>query len=333
MKYKIVALSSPEEWKNSLINFDHSYFHTWEYANLISTDSDKHVYLLLIYFEDIIVLTTYSIREKVENYKDIYTPYGYGGFIVNYLDKNVPLDLDKFKKGFSEIGRENNFITAYIMNHPSYKMDSNLAQLMSSHHKTYNWEISLSKEELWKGMNKGHKYEIKKAQKDSQLKIVSDKNKLQLPFIKLYNSTLDRVNASEVYYFNQNFLEKLTKSENSILVAIEKNGEVVVAILFLFHQEIGEYFISSATDENKGLTRYLIWETLDTLKEKGVRILNLGGGIKAGDSLDDFKRRFGAIPTDLTVLKYVFNQDKFDFLNNKFDSNPTNGYFPPYWKN
>ena len=73
--------------------------------------------------------------------------------------------------------------------------------------------------------------------------------------------------------------------------------------------------------------------TIEKLKEFGVERLNLGGGVREEDSLDQFKRRFGGEPLKGQVLKQVFDKEKYDYLRKTYCSEKfkNSDYFPPYW--
>ena len=67
------------------------------------------------------------------------------------------------------------------------------------------------------------------------------------------------------------------------------------------------------------------------LKEQGIKNINLGGGVKEGDFLDDFKRRFGGKAMPIGKLTGVVNRAKYDELCKEFCLDEGTNYFPPYW--
>ena len=71
---------------------------------------------------------------------------------------------------------------------------------------------------------------------------------------------------------------------------------------------------------------------METLISFNVRSLNLGGGIKTGDCLDDFKRRFGGSSVTGQALKIVFSPECYRDLCMRYNVESCGtGYFPPYW--
>jgi hypothetical protein len=62
-----------------------------------------------------------------------------------------------------------------------------------------------------------------------------------------------------------------------------------------------------------------------------VPYLNLGGGIREGDDVAEFKRRFGAAERPLASLRQVYRPDVYDRLCAQAGVSPQrSGWFPPY---
>jgi hypothetical protein len=70
------------------------------------------------------------------------------------------------------------------------------------------------------------------------------------------------------------------------------------------------------------------------LRELGVPILNLGGGVKVGAVVAEIKRRFGATRVPLGRVRQVYDHQRFDALCARAGVDPMDwsGYFPPYRK-
>jgi hypothetical protein len=61
-------------------------------------------------------------------------------------------------------------------------------------------------------------------------------------------------------------------------------------------------------------------------------VLNLGGGIRPGDGVAQFKQRFGPKTLPLRSIKQVYQPETFSRLCGevKADPNGRHDYFPPY---
>jgi hypothetical protein len=330
VNYKQVNLSTPQLWKEELIGLPYNYFHSWEYCNAISETTKIDSFLVSITNEHGKFICTLNKRAKINGYDEIFTPYGYGGIVI----KCTPGKENYFIDYWLNFASKNKYINAYLMQHPLTNLGNGWENDTYSNHQVYLIDLEQTTEILWRKLRKGHKYEINKAINNTDIEIITDKNILFDPFTKLYSHTLQRVNASDTYKFHIDTLKKLAYSKDATLVGIKHQGTIKAATLFLDTNEIGEYFISAASDDGRNFTRALIWKTMLLLKQKGVKKLNLGGGVRPDDDLAAFKRRFGAEIVPLKVVKNVFDQSKYDFLCKQFNcSNKIDqSYFPPYWK-
>ena len=77
--------------------------------------------------------------------------------------------------------------------------------------------------------------------------------------------------------------------------------------LFLQRGDQAEYHLGASTNAGRGLQTLLLYAGFLRLRQMGVKRLNLGGGVRRGDGLFQFKASFeeGALssrsPTDLST--------------------------------
>jgi hypothetical protein len=183
-------------------------------------------------------------------------------------------------------------------------------------------------------MGKTHRYELRRCEERPDMEVVTDRDELRKVLLDLYPETVRRVGASAVYHFRSSSLERLADAEDSLLLGVKERESIHAVALFLFTAWAADYFLNASTLEGRKYSRLLVWAAIKALKQKHVAYLNLGGGIKPDDTLDQFKRRFGGEMVVGQVLKQVFNQDKYAYLCNKYGSvsDMETDYFPPYWK-
>ena len=163
--------------------------------------------------------------------------------------------------------------------------------------------------------------------------LVTDRGRLEEALLELYPQTVKRVGASSTYHFAPATLEQLAEASGSILLGVEDQSGVQAVTLFLYTPWAADYFLSASSSQGRKYTRLLVWTAIKTLKQHNVSTLNLGGGVKPGDSLDDFKRRFGGLMVRGQALKQIFDPAGYDYLCAKYCSGSHGqiGYFPPYW--
>jgi hypothetical protein len=95
---------------------------------------------------------------------------------------------------------------------------------------------------------------------------------------------------------------------------------------------MGDFMFNVPLPEGRRHAAALLWCGVNRLKSVGVPALNLGGGIREGDSLAGFKQRFGARKLPFRCLKQVYEPAAYEALcrRKNVDPDDLSGYFPPY---
>ena len=331
MQYKRISLIDKKEWDFALEGIRFTPSQTWTYCNAISRSSGQDTNLHVFETSSRKCLIPLSERSKEVDCLDLVSPYGFGGFSGD----DELLSSPDFRDEILEVLASEGYITAYILQHPSHPLQEKVwGEFLSSSHVVYQLDLEKDIESLWAGLAKSHRYEVRKSQKNSSITFVTDKKILTAYVAELYRETLKRVGASDVYNFSNETLGLLIGSENVFLVGVKDETGIQAVSLFLNGQGVSDYFLNASSEIGRSYSRSLIWSAVLHLKDNGVVKLNLGGGVKPGDSLDDFKRRFGGVKAVGQSVKVVFNREAYDRLCLKYCSrnNVEGGYFPPYWQ-
>lgn len=88
-----------------------------------------------------------------------------------------------------------------------------------------------------------------------------------------------------------------------------------------------EYLLAASNKYGRDLQAKVLFEVMIWLQQKGFRYLNLGGGIRAGDGLEKFKKRMGNRNFHKRELKLILDQESFQ----RHVVENSNGKFPPYF--
>jgi hypothetical protein len=320
---EIYGIEDRQGWDQAIFELDLSVYFTWEYASIISDNYPDPINLLKFYNQSSGTILIYTSRSKDGAYRDIFSPYGMDGIYSWGLNKEKSLD------GLKHYLELNNIVTYYQLSHPSYT--NALIPAATEYRTVYVLDIQKPAESILKKFHENHRYEINRFKKKKS-NLIQDKKNLSDTFIELYTQTLDRVNASDTYYFTSNSLKNLILSDISFPLGVSVDGRVECTIVFLVKDEWAEYYINASTDIGRCATRFLIWEGIQLLKKVGVKYINLGGGITEGDALEQFKKRFGGSEEKLRVSKEITFPREYNrlCLEYKIDAGK-NPYFPEYW--
>ncbi|MCX5848718.1 MAG: hypothetical protein NTW65_04650 [Deltaproteobacteria bacterium] len=323
---RCISLVNPSEWKDALKGIKHAFSHTWEncYAMHLTTGLPTYLYSIEIGESQIVC----PISERTfGGYTDIFTPYGFSGFISN---KHCP----EFPGYWKEFVERKKYVCGYIQINPILE-DSSLFYSIDSFH--YNnvhiLDLKLTLEELFMNLSNNRKPQLKHWDEISK-KITYDKSILLDFFLNHYHNFMQSRNVSGTYNFARDTLSFLANLENVLIVGLQNLGRVEAVSLFGYSPIVGDYLFNISLPEGKVYTTALLWAGVIRLQSMGVKILNLGGGVRADDTIDLYKRRFGGKQLPLKSLKQVYNRHIYEQLCQHINADPYEkmGYFPAYQK-
>lgn len=306
---------------NSIIdNLESLTFLTKEYANLYLNSSDKEFFHYQynegknrIYFNSIKKLIP-DIGQSEKMY-DLESPYGYGGPITNCYEHDF---LNNAFNNYKAYCKENNIISEFYRFHPLNKIQThtNYFDFFSQNRTVVIVDTTKNIDEIRKGYSKTTRNIVKKCKKD--LNVVINNNPSD--FIKLYLETMDKNNAGDFYYFNNEYFHELNKLTNIIYLSIYKDNECISAGFFIF-DNVGSYYHLSANSSSyhKFNGNYLLLDTAFKMaNEYECQYMLLGGGRtnNIDDSLLNFKLKFSKNTSKFNIGGIIFDEKKFKILNN-----------------
>ena len=271
--------------------------------SMIISDDDNKAFLPLL---------KRKINES--NYYDLITPYGYGGIAFNKaatddFKNNV---LDEVLNYLSN----NKCVSLFLRLHPLLNKSINSSHI-SKNGVTLAVELDNKYEDIKKSYASGHRYDIKKALKNDNISITDDVDfKYFDEFIDIYINTMNKLEASDFYYFNRSYFYTLKNSlSNSLkLIVVKINDDVIGASLFMIHNSIIQYHLSGTTDEGRKYqpSKLILDYMIEFGVSNGYKYLHLGGGVGAEkDNLYQFKKRFAATDYNFCTVKMITNKEVY----------------------
>lgn len=320
---KCITLNEPEAWQKALRGIPHAFAHTWENCHAMHFATGYETYLYSFEMDEIRVVCPISER-PFGRYIDIVTPYGFSGF-----SGNKP--LSHLSELFSRFARERGYVCGYFGLNPLLQNEGYCqCDNISSHNTIYALDLRLGEGELYSRLSKNRKRQVKAARKMENF--VTDKEVLLEFLLDNYSDFYREKGASSIYQFSPETFIELAKSDNVILGGTEDENGVNSVIMFAHTPYIAEYVLNVSLPEGQRNSVALLWYGIRKMIERNVRWLNLGGGIKPGDGVAQFKERFGGEEFPLFGLKQIYDEDLYRSLCDKVNADPNDstGYFPAY---
>lgn len=292
------------------------------------------------------IITNQFLKRKIpisinnETYYDIVTPYGYGGPIIEKCkDKNKL--IKKYNEEFAKYAKENKIVSEFIRFHPiinnalDFKeiydvvyMRKTLGTNLEKYKDPYNEEYSKScRKNIRQCKNKNITYKVNVAPKDIS------------KFKEIYYSTMDRNNATDYYYFKDEYFNKLIDFFQNNLITVEaiyENKTIAMGLYFIYNKilhihlsgTLSEYlYLSPAYMLRYGATMWAL--------ENGYKLIHHGGGKSNSetDSLYLFKKNFAKnTEFDFYIGKKIWDKEIYDKLCNIKQIEDDGGFFPAYRK-
>lgn len=285
---------------------------------------------------DISEISFFKDKIGEQQWFDVVTPYGYGGFITegtNY--QGIKREYDVFCK-------QENIVAEFVRFHPVLR---NWERLDDMYEVTYLGNTvcidTTDVDTIWSNISSKNRNMIRKAKKEGLAVYWCRTPEIIKPFMEIYKATMDRDEAASYYYFGADFYESILNDlkHNAMWFYTMKGTEIVAISIFMFCNGQMHYHLSASKREYSNLapSNLLIYEAAVWAAKNGYKTLHMGGGVGAQeDSLYKFKKSFNrGEDKQFCVGKKIYNTEMYQKLtdmrfNDSLDSDANSFFFPVY---
>jgi hypothetical protein len=267
--------------------------------------------------------------------RDAVSPYGYPGFTVNadfppdgvrsspdYLREsaNAPAGLDPSAVDFSRTGLVSAFIRHRLDLVPlAGATERNVVQIVDPALKAKSRPTD--RRQIRRNLEAGYTVDL----------IPGDATTAEqrATFLDLYEQTMRRTDAASHYFFGASYFDRLLPAERTWLaLATDPDGVPTAASIACVSDGYLHYYLSGSADSH--LADSPMKNVLARLIEHATELdlpLNLGGGITAGDALEEFKRGFANRTHAWRTSELVCDPQRYAELS---AGREAGGFFPAY---
>lgn len=148
-------------------------------------------------------------------------------------------------------------------------------------------------------------------------------------FERAYKQTMRRTDAAERYFFSSDYLASVMSFADSwLLLAISAGGEVGAGAIVARSDAMLHYFLGGTAEDQLSESPFKnVVEAMMSLADELSLPLNLGGGVRAGDGLEAFKRGFANAELPFRTHEIVCDEAEYARL---IGDRPQGGFFPAY---
>ncbi|MBA3866903.1 MAG: GNAT family N-acetyltransferase, partial [Solirubrobacterales bacterium] len=148
-------------------------------------------------------------------------------------------------------------------------------------------------------------------------------------FLDLYEQTMRRTDAGDHYFFGATYFDLVLAADRTWLaLAAAPGGELAAASIAAASDGYLHYYLSGSADSR--LSDSPMKNVVSRLIEHSAELelpLNLGGGIRAGDPLEEFKRGFANREVPWYTSELICDPEKYQRLSAARDAG---SFFPAY---
>lgn len=148
-------------------------------------------------------------------------------------------------------------------------------------------------------------------------------------FLVAYEETMRRAQAAERYFFGDEYFAHILAFEDChLFMALEPDGEIAAASIVTRSDAMLHYYLSGTCDRFVGDSpmKNVVAAIVDFATEMEMP-LNLGGGMRPGDALEEFKRGFANRTEHFHTSEVVCDPAAYERLSGGRDAG---GFFPAY---
>lgn len=245
--------------------------------------------------------------------RDAASPYGYPGFLAGGSMGFARAALTAVKELLASHG----IVCAFVRQHTllSPNVPTEAGETVVEHGPTVCLDLSRAEDQVFAEYRSTTRNLVRRLRRDGFVAHVDRWSDFD-SFQRLYRSTMERVAASEDYFFSPEYFEglRVALGPRLHLCTVELEGTVACAGLFSVCSGIGQYYLSG-TDPGfarASPTRLMIDEMWRRLRLCGCEWLNLGGGLAgADDNLFKFKAAFSQGRAPFRTLRIVCDDDRY----------------------
>ena len=301
-------------------------YYSKEYVSLYLKENEE--IFEFEYKEDNLIFYNIAIKRPItkignevvsDEYFDLETAYGYGGFYLNTENQEfIKIALKKYEQKCLEEKIIAEFIRFHPWNTFPYKYKEFLDMNIYDRDVVYV-NLQADYEEIKKQYSSSLKRNIKKAKNlELKYKIQNINSKSIEKFINLYNMTMQKNTALDFYYFKKEYFENLFKLQAIELHSVVYNDEIINMIIILKSNDILYYHLGATNPDYYSLNpNPFIFDCIIQNNYKRAEYLYFGGGTtgEKDDPLLKFKQKFSALTKPFYISGKIYNEELYNKYN------------------
>jgi len=268
---------------------------------------------------------------------DAISPWYYGGPLARNPN---PALIQGANEELARYFKDSRVVSFFSRSNPYRANHDLLGEMMTPYNHTSVVYIDLTKDldDIWeRSFNNNTRRNIRKDLRTGPDIFLDKSDRYIREFHRMYTKEMQSKGASSFYFFSYEFLKDLLTDmgDNALLTNKVYGDEWVAGSMEIYHNGIAYGFLGTRDHEQKDrCSQYLLeWKTIASLKERGQRIYDLGGG-PPGSGLLAYKQSFSTDTLPMVSRRMVLDRSLYRDLSGDMNGDHLKyeeaDYFPEY---
>ena len=256
----------------------------------------------------------------IANLKDATSPYGYPGPVSTHAK-----DSDWIHRSLTalqDVGSGNGIITAFLRLHPLRGLAPEELTghgTVVRHGPIVYVDLTKTPDQVHAETRSNHKRNIRRLQQAGFVTRMDDWN-LYAGFGSLYRATMERLGATDFYFFRDAYfddLRHLLQERLHFCAVLAPDGQLSAAGVFTETDGIAEYHLggTAAAYLKYAPSKLMFDAVIRWGRSIGAEVLNLGGGMGAqAGSLFQFKAGFSDLRAEFHTMRIILDESRYSDL-------------------
>lgn len=323
-RHELIPLADRGRWQEALEAVPHGHAHTWGFCRAIQLTSEVPTYLYR-YERDAVRVVCPLAERRFGDQIDVTTPYGFAGFAPTG-------DWEHFPHDWGQFARSRGWVCGYVALNPLLCAPRGFpSEDVHVQNTLFVMDLQGSDADLLERLSRNRRRELRDWPAVAA-RLEHDRNTLTDFLLSHHAGFFARKGAGSATDFRQETMAAIASLDDVLMVGAGRGGRVESVAVFGHTAHCADALFNVSAPGGEPNAVHLVWWAVKRLRELGIERLNLGGGVREGDNVAEFKRRFGAAQHPLVSLRQVYRPAAYDDLCRRagVDPDDRSGYFPPY---
>lgn len=322
--HELLPLAERRGWETAIGGTPHSFFHTWSYSAAVALTTRLPTSLYVASWAG--GRAVCPLLERVfAGHVDVATPPGFPGPVGS---RSLPAN---FRSEWLRFGQSKGWVCGYIGLNPTLTDEALTRSRDAVHHNdVYVLDLAGGEARVASRLSQNRRRQLRR---HDEHRLVFDHDQIEAFLVDELGAFYAERDAAPAYRLTEESVKLLCIADGVHLVGLELDGRVQAAAVFASTAWSADLILLVGTSAGRRLSFHLVWDAVRYYASLNVPHLNLGGGIRPGDGVGEFKRRFGGRRVSFWSLRQVYDRALYAALCRRFGVNadPRRApYFPPY---